>query len=235
MSDDSSADEQVNSIFQTMGASEMHPSSFENDKSGFAPYVNARKHRHRHGEKSISGMSYVSRGPYDDNGPLSLMSHRRSARRRNLSNVSGSVHHLGSPRPKSAVYKGPSASSEMLFPLDQSQLKSQVTRSDSLRRRPKAPREELNQSSLKHVDKLLHQLLTDAEIPNPAAWKKALVPILLQLTDEVTPDISKGEDMDIRHYVKLKRIPGGKQGTRPTCRASSSPRTLLSRACRAAS
>ncbi|GJN70179.1 1-phosphatidylinositol-3-phosphate 5-kinase [Purpureocillium lilacinum] len=212
MSDDSSADEQVNSIFQTMGASEMHPSSFENDKSGFAPYVNARKHRHRHGEKSISGMSYVSRGPYDDNGPLSLMSHRRSARRRNLSNVSGSVHHLGSPRPKSAVYKGPSASSEMLFPLDQSQLKSQVTRSDSLRRRPKAPREELNQSSLKHVDKLLHQLLTDAEIPNPAAWKKALVPILLQLTDEVTPDISKGEDMDIRHYVKLKRIPGGKPG-----------------------
>ncbi|UNI23228.1 1-phosphatidylinositol-3-phosphate 5-kinase [Purpureocillium takamizusanense] len=212
MSDDSSADEQVNSIFQTMGASEMHPASFENDKSGFAPYVNARKHRHRHGEKSISGMSFVSRGPYDDNGPLSLLSHRRSARRRNLSNVSGSVHHLGSPRPKSAVYKGPSASSEMLFPLDQSQLKSQVTRSDSLRRRPKAPREELNQSSLKHVDKLLHQLLADTEIPNPAAWKKALVPILLQLTDEVTPDINKGEDMDIRHYVKLKRIPGGKPG-----------------------
>ncbi|PNY28008.1 1-phosphatidylinositol 3-phosphate 5-kinase FAB1 [Tolypocladium capitatum] len=214
MSDDSSGDEQLSSIFGAMNSSDLQSASFENEKSSFAPFMNAgRKHRHRAGEKSISGMSYVSRGAHDDiNGPASLMSHRRPARRRNLSNVSGSVHHLGSPRPKSAVYKGPSASSEMLFSLDnQAQGGSQLTRSDSLRKR-NYPKEELNQSSLKHVDKLLHQLLTDAEIPSPAAWQKALVPILLRLTDDVTPDVAKGEDMDIRHYVKLKRIPGGKPG-----------------------
>ncbi|ODA79428.1 hypothetical protein RJ55_05021 [Drechmeria coniospora] len=210
MSDDSSGDEQMNSIFQTMGTSETHPASYENEKSGFASYAGARKNRHKAGEKSISGMSYVSRGVYDDtNGPGSLLSHKRSARRRNLSNVSGSVHHLGSPRPKSVVYKGPSTSSEMLFPLDSSLPGTQLTRNDSLRR-GRAPKVQLNQSSLKHVNKLLRQLLTDAEIPSPAAWQRSLVPILLHLTDQVTPDIAKGEDMDIRHYVKLKRIPGSK-------------------------
>ncbi|XP_044719759.1 phosphatidylinositol-4-phosphate 5-Kinase domain-containing protein [Hirsutella rhossiliensis] len=213
MSDDSSGDEQV-SIFATMGTSDLQSASFENEKSGFAPFVNAaRKHRYsRTGEKSISGMSYASRGVLDDvNGPASLVGHRRTTRRRNLSNVSGSVHHLGSPRPKSAVYKGPSASSEMLLSLDtQGPSGAPITRSESSRKHKQSPKEELNQSSLKHVDKLLHQLLTDAGIPSQAAWQKALVPILLQLTDDVTPDVAKGEDMDIRHYVKLKRIPGGK-------------------------
>lgn len=213
MSDDSSGDEQV-SIFATMGTSDLHSASFENEKSGFAPFVNAaRKHRYsRTGEKSISGMSYASRVGLDEvNGPVSLVGYRRSTRRRNLSNVSGSVHHLGSPRPKSAVYKGPSASSEMLLSLDtQGPNGAPMTRSESSRKHNQSPKEELNQSSLKHVDRLLHQLLTDAEIPSPAAWQKALVPILLQLTDDVTPDVAKGEDMDIRHYVKLKRIPGGR-------------------------
>lgn len=213
MSEDSSGDEQV-SIFATMGTSDLQSASFEHEKSGFAPFVNAaRKHRYsRTGEKSISGMSFASRGAMDDvNGPASLVGHRRTTRRRNLSNVSGSVHHLGSPRPKSAIYKGPSASSEMLLSLDTQGLSgAPITRSESSRKHKQSPKEELNQSSLKHVDRLLHQLLTDAGIPSPAAWQKAIVPILLQLTDDVTPDVAKGEDMDIRHYVKLKRIPGGK-------------------------
>lgn len=210
MSNDSSGDEQV-SIFANMGTSDLQSASFENEKSDFAPFVNAaRKHRYsRTGEKSISGMSYASRGALDDvNGPASLVGHRRSTRRRNLSNVSGSVHNLASPRPKSAVYKGPSVSSEMLLSGDpQGPSATPTTRRESS---GQSPKQELNQCSLKHVDKLLHQLLADAGIPSPAAWQKALVPILLQLTDDVTPDVAKGEDMDIRHYVKLKRIPGGK-------------------------
>ncbi|PFH62644.1 hypothetical protein XA68_12718 [Ophiocordyceps unilateralis] len=213
MSDDSSGDEQL-SIFATMGTSDLQSGSYEIEKSGFAPFINAaRKHRHRAGDKSISGISFVSRGVFDDfSGPANLVSHRRTARRRNLSNVSGSVHHLGSPRPKSAAYKGPSASTEMLLSLDNTgQAGSPLTGSESFRKlHTPLPKEELNQYSLRHVDKLLRQLLTDAEIPSPAAWQKALVPMLLQLTDDVTPDVAKGEDMDIRHYVKLKRIPGGR-------------------------
>ncbi|CAM1504743.1 Fc.00g023340.m01.CDS01 [Cosmosporella sp. VM-42] len=215
MSDESSEDEQM-SIFATMSQSDLQPASFEKEKSDFAPYVNSgRKYRHRPGEKSISGISFVSRGPAFDefNGPGSLSGYRRSARRRNTSNAGGSMHYLASPRPKSAVYKGPSVSSEMLFSMDNTpnQSGTQITRSDSMQL-AKTPKAELNGSSLKHVDRLLHQLLEDANIPNPPAWQKALVPILLRATDDVDPDVAKGEDMDIRHYVKLKRIPGGKPG-----------------------
>ncbi|KAM0551797.1 hypothetical protein ACHAPJ_008368 [Fusarium lateritium] len=210
MSDESSEDEQM-SLFATM-AGDLQPGSLGDDKSELTPYVNAnRKYRHRAGEKSISGMSFVSRGGLDEL-PSSLGAYRRPPRRRNTSNVSGSMHHLPSPRPKSAVYKGPSQSSEMLFALDTPhQSANQITRSDSLQH-TKAPKVELNSSSLRHVDKLLHQLLDDSGIPNPPAWQKALVPILLRATDDVDPDVAKGEDMDIRHYVKLKRIPGGKPG-----------------------
>lgn len=212
MSDESSEDEQM-SLFATM-TSDVQPGSIGDDRSELAPYVNAgRRHRHR-AEKSISGMSFVSRNGFDDLiGPSSLMGHRRPPRRRNTSNVSGSMHHLPSPRPKSGVFKGPSASSEMLFSLDNTphQSGTQLTRSESLQHK-KTLKAELNTSSLRHVDKLLLQLLEDGEIPNPPAWQKALVPILLRSTDDVDPDVAKGEDMDIRHYVKLKRIPGGKPG-----------------------
>ncbi|KAH6900477.1 hypothetical protein B0T10DRAFT_555015 [Thelonectria olida] len=214
MSDESSEDEQM-SLFATMSQGDLQPASFDNDKSDFGPFVNAgRKYRHRQGEKSISGMSFASRGGYDDlAGPSSALGHRRPPRRRNTSNVSGSIHHLASPRPKSGVYKGFSASSEMLFSMDtpnQSGIQI-VGKSDSFHHK-RDPKVELNASSLRHVDKLLHQLLVDAEISNPPAWLKALVPVLVRATDDVDPDVAKGEDMDIRHYVKLKRIPGGKPG-----------------------
>ncbi|PHH82548.1 hypothetical protein CDD82_5651 [Ophiocordyceps australis] len=214
MSEDTSGDEQV-SIFATMGTSDLPSASFDSERPGLSPFVNAtRKHRHRAGDKSISGMSYVSRGAFDDtNGASGLASHRRSTRRRNLSNVSGSVHHLASPRPKSGIYKGPSASSEMLFALDTPSQPGtgQMPVNDVLHTR-ESNKQELNQSSLSHVNTLLHQLLEDGGISPLTAWKKALAPILLQLTDDVTPDVAKGEDMDIRHYVKLKRIPGGRPG-----------------------
>jgi 1-phosphatidylinositol-3-phosphate 5-kinase len=76
----------------------------------------------------------------------------------------------------------------------------------------KAPAVELNHASLHHVKRLLHQLLEDANIPNVASWEKALIPILLQCTDDVNPNVRLGDDIDIRHYVKLKKIPGGKPG-----------------------
>ncbi|KAG5978455.1 hypothetical protein E4U55_006214 [Claviceps digitariae] len=220
MSDDSSGDEQMG-IFATMAGPDVQSTSYEQDRSGFPSYMNqARKNRHRH-DKSMIGMSYVSRGVLDDtNGPVTFSNHRKSNRRRNLSNVSGSVYHSASPRPKSAVYKGPSLSAEMVFGFDHSgsgNAGTQLTKSDSLRKNM-SPKNELNQSSLKHVYKILHQLLDDSGITNPGAWKKALMPILLQLTDDVTPDVAKGEDMDLRHYVKLKKIPGGRPGD--TCYVS---------------
>jgi 1-phosphatidylinositol-3-phosphate 5-kinase len=75
-----------------------------------------------------------------------------------------------------------------------------------------APAVELNHASIQHVRKLLHQLLRDSAIPNMSSWEKALMPILLQATDDVNPDVQHGDDIDIRHYVKLKKIPGGRPG-----------------------
>ncbi|KAK5110297.1 hypothetical protein LTR62_006150 [Meristemomyces frigidus] len=75
-----------------------------------------------------------------------------------------------------------------------------------------APPIEINRASLEHVRKLLAQLLRDGRVEHAAAWEKALLPILLQCTDDVKPDVSRGDDMDIRHYVKLKKIPGGRPG-----------------------
>ncbi|GFP60036.1 1-phosphatidylinositol 3-phosphate 5-kinase fab1 [Trichoderma asperellum] len=215
MSDDSSGDEQVGSIFATLASAEIPPTGFDPDKSNLSSLMNSTKkhHRHKGGEKSISGMSHFSRSGFglDDLTP-GFASHRRSTRRRNHSNVSGSVHHFGSPRPKSSVFKGPSTSSEMLFPVDApNHSGTQLTRSNSLQKRKEA-KTKLNESSLRHVDRLLYQLLIDADIPNPEAWQKALVPILLKATDDVSPDVANGESMDIRTYVKLKRIPGGKPG-----------------------
>lgn len=75
-----------------------------------------------------------------------------------------------------------------------------------------APAIELNSASLQHVQRLLAQLLRDLKIPHRKRWEKALMPILLQCTDDVDPDVQNGDDMDIRNYIKLKKIPGGKPG-----------------------
>ncbi|KAH8906114.1 hypothetical protein BR93DRAFT_730274 [Coniochaeta sp. PMI_546] len=210
MSDESSGDEQM-SIFATMASNDFQPSSVDRDKGNFGSLLNAnRKHRFRQGEKSVSGISFTSRGPDDGSLPPG---HMRPSRRRNLSTASASGHHMRSPRPKSGVFKGPSASTDTLS-IFESYSPGEPTKlsiNDSAPER-RSPEVELGPASLNHVKKLFQQLLEDGGIPNPSAWGKALLPILIRCADDVEPDIRNGDDMDIRHYVKLKRIPGGKPG-----------------------
>ncbi|CCF33505.1 phosphatidylinositol-4-phosphate 5-Kinase [Colletotrichum higginsianum] len=210
MSDESSGDEQM-SIFATMSNADLQPSSYDHEKSSFGPFLSTgRRHRLGRGEKSVSGLSFTSRGMDDNAGSGSIIGHNRPGRRRNLSNVS---HQMRSPRPKSGIFnKGPSVSNENMFAIENPAIEAtKLTRSESMQA-DKQPQVELNPSSMLHVKRLLHQLLEDSGIPNVPAWERALVPILLQCTDDVTPDIRVGDDMDIRHYVKLKKIPGGKPG-----------------------
>ncbi|KAF3909300.1 hypothetical protein ABW20_dc0108148 [Dactylellina cionopaga] len=72
------------------------------------------------------------------------------------------------------------------------------------------PRVELNPASLQHVKRLLHQMLDAAKISNIKAWESALLPAIFKCTDEVKPDVRNGESIDLRHFCKIKRIPGGK-------------------------
>ncbi|KAI0023745.1 hypothetical protein F4780DRAFT_776372 [Xylariomycetidae sp. FL0641] len=205
MSDESSGDEQM-SIMGTISGNDQQSPHIDQERANFGPYLGAgRRIRNRtQAEKSISGFSHTSRG-FDD-------FHPRATRRRNLSVASGhQAHWLRSPRPKSATIKGPSGSTETL-PLFDNPTASDVprlTRSSSMKG-AKEPRLELNPASLLHVRKLLRQLLHDADVPNATSWEKALLPILLKCTTSVDPDIENGDDIDIRHYVKLKKIPGGK-------------------------
>ncbi|KAE8449514.1 hypothetical protein EG329_008123 [Mollisiaceae sp. DMI_Dod_QoI] len=214
MSDEeSSADEQM-SIFATMNSGSVASPVFENDRSGFGSLLSAgKKHRSRTGEKSVSGVSFTSRG-LDDGGSATVVGLPRPNRRRNLSAASNTLHHSRTfqwqQTPGFGNLDEQMANAEVSStPSNLGPLK--MTRSASMRD-ARAPAIELNNASLHHVRKLLHQLLEDANIPNVASWEKALIPILLQCTDDVNPDVRAGDDIDIRHYVKLKKIPGGKPG-----------------------
>ncbi|KAK4193387.1 putative phosphatidylinositol-4-phosphate 5-kinase [Podospora australis] len=209
MSDQSSEDEQMSSIFATMNSNEFQPGSLDPDRGSFGTYLTAgRKHRFRPGEKSTSGLSYTSRGIEDSGGLQNLSIHARPPRRRNMSIASISVHHLRSPRPKSAIIKGASTSADTLS-LFEGGIDTALKRTDSSRD-GKPTEGGLNPASLQHVKKLFRQMLDDAEIPNQASWEKAVIPILEKCADDVDPDIRNGDDMDIRHWVKLKKIPGGR-------------------------
>lgn len=211
MSEESSGDEQQMSIFATMNSSDITPSSLDPEKSNFGPFLTAgRRHRVR-GEKSVSGLSLVSRNQ-EDAAAVSIISHGRATRRRNMSTTSQTAYHMRSPRPRSAVLKGPGMSVESLAVFDPSTPiePTKLTRSSSIRQ--KAQGEELPEASLQHVKRLFGQLLEDTEVPHPQAWEKALVPILIRCSNDVNPDTRIGDLMDIRHYVKLKKIPGGRPG-----------------------
>ncbi|KAL3427464.1 1-phosphatidylinositol-3-phosphate 5-kinase FAB1 [Phlyctema vagabunda] len=220
MSDEGSSGDEQMSIFATMNSAVGSP-GFENDRSGFGSLLTSgKKHRARAGEKSVSGINFVNRGMEDFGASVSAGGFTRPARRRNLSMASNSLLH---PRPvtrqmRPGTGQGFASLDEAVNAVDNSQGSSpaslgpsMMTRSASMRD-AKAPAVELNNASLHHVRRLLNQLLQDADIPNVSSWEKALIPILLQCTDDVNPDVRRGDDIDIRHYVKVKKIPGGKPG-----------------------
>jgi 1-phosphatidylinositol-3-phosphate 5-kinase len=68
---------------------------------------------------------------------------------------------------------------------------------------------ELNQSSINHLQKLLTQMLVEEEVEKVDTWERALMPILLKISDSLDPDVrGMGDDIDVRSYVKIKRLPG---------------------------
>jgi 1-phosphatidylinositol-3-phosphate 5-kinase len=202
LSDDASSDDDHANIL-AVSEEKLSRSVPESDKASFGGLLAAvRKGRSRFAERSVA--SLLNSGCGDD---ASIVSSRgnpsRPVRKRNLSAAS-STHVRLSPNPskEDSNYDSPST---------RAQNGSRMTRSASMRGAG-APPVELNQASLQHVRKILQQLLNDANVPRASSWETALVPILLKATDTVDPDVQRGDDIDIRHYVKLKKIPGGKPG-----------------------
>ena len=216
----SSGDEQVGIMAALNG--DTLSRSHDNERHGFSGLLaSSRKVRSRAGDKSVSGTTFATRDADTHSLNSSKAANISRSKRRNLS-VAGNPHLRPSPR----GLRGSAAISSIGLSIHESTsgsnlvqiassansaVASRMIRSSSMRGAA-APAIELNNASLRHVRKLLHQLLEDSHVSNVASWEKALVPILLRATDDVNPDVQNGDDIDIRHYVKLKKIPGGRPG-----------------------
>ena len=222
LSDEQSSGDEQMSIMAALNGGEV-AGSFEEKHGWEAGYAPTRKGRSRLGDKSLSSVTFAGRetDAYSLSGvrPANLT---RSSKRRNFS-ISSATHLRPSPksyRTNTAALGSnsnlrESASAAALNQMASSPSPSggggRMIRSSSMRGSA-APAIELNNASLQHVRKLLSQLLTDNGISSTLSWEKALLPILLRATDDVNPDVQNGDDIDIRHYVKLKKIPGGRPG-----------------------
>ena len=72
--------------------------------------------------------------------------------------------------------------------------------------------QELNLISMFHLRIMLRQMLTKEEIPNITEWETTLLKLALQIARDLTFTTHpqrQGADMDVRRYVKIKKIPGG--------------------------
>ncbi|EPQ60145.1 hypothetical protein GLOTRDRAFT_134891 [Gloeophyllum trabeum ATCC 11539] len=80
------------------------------------------------------------------------------------------------------------------------------------RRESTAYAQELNLISMFHLRIMLRQMLTKEEIPNVKEWEETLLKLALRIARELTftayPQ-RQGADMDVRRYVKIKKLPGG--------------------------
>jgi 1-phosphatidylinositol-3-phosphate 5-kinase len=220
MSDEGSSEDEQASISATLRGDTPSQIGLDSEKSGLGSLFTAmRKGKSRTGERNGLAGHHLRDA---DNASIMGRHMNRHPRRRNLS-VSSAQNRLSPKRTKSnsllrpfgttpggteqTVQPPPSPPHRSELTLVPS--RSRITRSASMQG-GNAPVIELNQASLQHVRKLLKQMLQAHAIPHVGSWEKALMPILLQCTDDVNPDVRKNDDMDIRHYIKLKKIPGGR-------------------------
>ncbi|KAI9888042.1 MAG: 1-phosphatidylinositol-3-phosphate 5-kinase [Watsoniomyces obsoletus] len=223
MSDDGSSADEHMSLSAAMNGDAGFSGLADSDRNSMNVMFNSpRKSRLKFDDASVGAISVASR---DGDDPLSMSrSGHQMATRSRVSHGGSPTHHRLFPRvPRgSQILKSigstlPDVLGTLAGLPQQTQApaepptqpsRSRMTKSASMKG-ASAPPVELNNASLQHVQRLLRQLLQDANLPDVDAWVRALMPILLQCTDDVNPDVRRGDDIDIRHYVKVKRIPGG--------------------------
>ncbi|KAJ5163101.1 Zinc finger FYVE/PHD-type [Penicillium coprophilum] len=208
LSDDASSGDEQPSLLSAVSEGTLSKSGGESERASFIGLLAAvKKGRSAFGDRNAPSINREG----DD---ASITSSRavnlpRFSRRRNMS-VTSNFQPRHSPRTsKDNMLSHDTSVPAISLPGGSKQVGFKMTRSSSMRGND-APPVELNKASLEHVRKLLHQLLLESAVPNGDSWENALMPILLKAADEVDPDVQNGDDMDIRHYVKLKKIPGGR-------------------------
>ncbi|KAG9473478.1 hypothetical protein GDO78_013591 [Eleutherodactylus coqui] len=69
--------------------------------------------------------------------------------------------------------------------------------------------ERLLSANHSHMMSLLQQLLYNESLS--LSWRDVIVPVVCQVVQTVRPDVKNDDDMDIRQYVHIKKIQGGKK------------------------
>ncbi|KAE8353985.1 hypothetical protein BDV28DRAFT_132015 [Aspergillus coremiiformis] len=213
LSDDASSGDEQPSLLSAVSEGSLSKSGGDNERTTFGGLLAAmKKGRSAFADRGSANYSHIGRELDDGSISSSRAVNLPRPRRRNLS-VASSVHQRPSPRASKDNVFSPQEPSNAahVFPSGVTSSGFKMTRSSSMRGAG-APPVELNKASLQHVRKLLRQLLKDAVIPHVQSWETALLPILLKAADDVDPDVQGGDDMDIRHYIKLKKILGGRPG-----------------------
>ncbi|KAJ5959901.1 Zinc finger FYVE/PHD-type [Penicillium vulpinum] len=210
LSDDASSGDEQPSLLSAVSEGTLSKSGGESERASFGGLLAAmKKGRSAFGDRGSPTMNR-------DADEASITSSRavnlpRFSRRRNMSVTSGYQPRHSPRTSKDNMLPHDTSVPAISLPEGSKQVGFKMTRSSSMRGND-APPVEFNKASLEHVRKLLHQLLVESAVPNGDGWENALMPILLKAADEVDPDVQKGDDMDIRHYVKVKKIPGGRLG-----------------------
>ncbi|CAG8499888.1 4777_t:CDS:2, partial [Racocetra fulgida] len=68
---------------------------------------------------------------------------------------------------------------------------------------------EISPISLQHMRQLLRQFLRESEIDLSEGWEDVIMALMTKVSNNLNPNVRGGDEIDIRHYVKIKRIPGG--------------------------
>lgn len=78
------------------------------------------------------------------------------------------------------------------------------------RRESTAYAQEVNSASMFHIRLMLRQMLTTEKLPNIKEWEETLVKLAMQIARDLVLTTGRREmDMDVRRFVKIKRVPGG--------------------------
>ncbi|ORX50232.1 hypothetical protein DM01DRAFT_1099952 [Hesseltinella vesiculosa] len=77
---------------------------------------------------------------------------------------------------------------------------------------PPPPAAQFHPMALTYLQRMIDQLLQDSPdvTDHIDQWQSTLMSLLLKVADSVCPDVLGGDEMDVRHYVKIKAIPGGR-------------------------
>ncbi|KAF7303001.1 1-phosphatidylinositol-3-phosphate 5-kinase [Mycena kentingensis (nom. inval.)] len=132
----------------------------------------------------------------------------------------GSPDHLDSPGPNRlrSRFNSYAGDFESATPFIRSRVQSRLDNFPGAepgwrtRRESTAYAQELNLTSMLHLKIMLRQMLTTEQIPNIKAWEETLLKLALRIARECTFTAlphRQGQDMDVRRYVKIKKIPGG--------------------------